>query len=77
MAGLVPAIHVDPRDKPGDDEIGSDRGVTDFRLTASRTALEFGLPFHQDFDDFRHIQDFTIVQLNFQPKVDANWTSVY
>jgi len=20
MAGLVPAIHVDPRDKPGDDE---------------------------------------------------------
>jgi len=22
MAGLVPAIHVDPRDKPGDDEMG-------------------------------------------------------
>ena len=21
MAGLVPAIHVDPRDKPGDDEL--------------------------------------------------------
>jgi hypothetical protein len=23
MAGLVPAIHVDPRDKPGDDEMGA------------------------------------------------------
>jgi hypothetical protein len=22
MAGLDPAIHVDPRDKPGDDELG-------------------------------------------------------
>jgi hypothetical protein len=25
MAGLVPAIHVDPRDKPGDDEQEGDR----------------------------------------------------
>ncbi len=25
MAGLVPAIHVDPRDKPGDDELEIDQ----------------------------------------------------
>jgi hypothetical protein len=24
MAGLVPAIHVDPRDKPGDDDMAAD-----------------------------------------------------
>jgi len=27
MAGLVPAIHVDPRDKPGDDELWGARGT--------------------------------------------------
>jgi len=29
MAGLVPAIHVDPRDKPGDDDWG--RCLSGFR----------------------------------------------
>ena len=26
MAGLVPVIHVDPRDKPGDDDLGELNG---------------------------------------------------
>ena len=30
MAGLVPAIHVDPRDKPGDDDWGSGTTVSGF-----------------------------------------------
>src|SRR5579864_568817 len=36
MAGLVPAIHVDPRDKPGDDDLRVTGGSDDDRHCWSR-----------------------------------------
>ncbi len=43
MAGLVPAIHVDPRDKPGDDELEIDQAEIKRAPPAPFLALIGGL----------------------------------
>jgi folate-binding protein YgfZ len=44
MAGLVPAIHVDPRDKPGDDELESCMAQGNFVILGDRGILAVSGP---------------------------------
>jgi hypothetical protein len=60
MAGLVPAIHVDPRDKPGDDDMEEARIQLETALVAAAANVLFpaGTPAKKSgcISDFIHFR---------------------